>query len=150
MVKVLFVCVHNSARSQMAMTFLNEYGKDLFVAESAGLEKGTLNPYVIKSMAELGYDISNNETNEVFEYYKQGRSYSFVIKVCDEMNGQRCPIFPGALHEEYWNLPDPAAFKGSEIEILKQVNDIRDEILKRVQAFIHTHEAFALSRKNKS
>jgi len=150
MVKVLFVCVHNSARSQMAMTFLNEYGKDLFVAESAGLEKGTLNPYVIKSMAELGYDISNNETNEVFEYFKQGRSYSFVIKVCDEMNGQRCPIFPGALHEEYWNLPDPAAFKGSEIEILKQVHDIRDEILKRVQAFIHTHEAFALSRKNKS
>ena len=147
MVKVLFVCVHNSARSQMAMTFLNDYGKDLFIAESAGLEKGTLNPYVIKSMAELGYDISKNETNEVFEYYKQGRSYSFVIKVCDEMNGQRCPIFPGALHEEYWNLPDPAAFKGTETEILKQVNDIRDEILKRVQAFIHTHEAFALSRK---
>ena len=88
-----YLCVQNSARSQIAMTFLNDYGKDLFIAESAGLEKGTLNPYVIQSMAELGYDISGNETNEVFDYFKQGRTYSFVVKVCDEMNGQRCPIF---------------------------------------------------------
>ena len=131
----------------MAMTFLNDYGKDLFIAESAGLEKGTLNPYVIQSMAELGYDISGNETNEVFDYFKQGRTYSFVVKVCDEMNGQRCPIFPGALHEEYWNLPDPAAFVGTDQEILQQVNAIRDEISKRVHAFIKTHEGFAISRK---
>ncbi len=148
MLKVLFVCIHNSARSQMAMTFLNDYGKKLFIAESAGLEKGTLNPYVIKSMAELGYDLSNNETNEVFDYFKQGRTYSFVVKVCDEMNEQRCPIFPGALHEEYWNLPDPAAFTGTEEEISTQVNQIRDEISKRVHAFIKIHEAFALSRKS--
>jgi len=139
--------VQNSARSQIAMTFLNDYGKDLFIAESAGLEKGTLNPYVIQSMAELGYDISGNETNEVFDFFKQGRTYSFVVKVCDEMNGQRCPIFPGALHEEYWNLPDPAAFIGTEEEILQQVSAIRDEISKRFHAFIKTHEGFAISRK---
>jgi len=147
MVKVLFVFVHNSARSQMAMTFLNDYGKDLFIAESASSEKGTLNPYVIQSMAELGYDISNNQTNEVFDYFKQGRTYSFIVKVCDEMNGQRCPIFPGALHGEYWNLPDPAAFIGTEEEILQQVSAIRDEISKRVHAFIKTHEGFSISRK---
>ena len=147
MVKVLFVCVHNSARSQIGETYLNHLAGDLFIAESAGLEKGTLNPLVVESMKEVGFDISNNQTNSVFDFFKEGREYSFIIKVCDEMNGQRCPIFPNALREVYWNLPNPSAFTGSKEERLDQVREIRDEIKKRVQDFIEEHREFAQLRK---
>ena len=81
MQKVLFVCIHNSARSQMAETFLNDLGEGRFVAESAGLEKGVLNPIVVEAMAELGYDISNNQTDSVFDFFKEGRNYDYVVKV---------------------------------------------------------------------
>ena len=147
MLKVLFVCVHNSARSQMAEAFLNELGEGLFFSESAGLEKGTLNPYVIKVMAEMGYDISQNKTKDVFDFYKQGKTYTYVIKVCDEMNGQRCPIFPGALKDIYWNLVDPASFSGSEESILFQTRLVRDQILQKVKEFISENKDFALKRQ---
>lgn len=146
MIKVLFVCVHNSARSQMAETFLNDFGKDLFIAHSAGLEKGTLNPNVVKVMAEIGYDISQNETKSVFDFYKENRQYTFVVKVCDEINGQRCPIFPGALKDIYWNLSDPAALKGSQDEILERTREIRDQIKTLVIDFIEEHQEYAQRR----
>lgn len=94
--KVLFICVHNGARSQMAEAFLNKYGSNKFIAESAGLEPGTLNPIVVDAMKEIGIDISANETKGVFEFFKQGRRYNYVITVCDESNAERCPIFPGS------------------------------------------------------
>jgi arsenate reductase len=146
MVRVLFLCVHNSARSQMGEAFLNDLGKGLFVAESAGLERGTLNPYVVEAMAEVGYDIAGNQVDAVFDFFKEGRQYSYVIKVCDEINGQRCPIFPHTLQEHYWNLPDPAAFTGTHEEILAKVREIRDEIQRRVLRFIEDHKAFAMER----
>lgn len=146
MEKVLFVCVHNSARSQIAETYLNDFGKSLFIAESAGIEKGQLNPYVIEVMAEDGYDISNNSVNSVFDYYKEGRRYTYVVKVCDEINGQRCPVFPHALKDIYWNLEDPAAYKGSKEEILEKTRQIRDVIKNKVLEFIKTYEDHAKSR----
>lgn len=146
MLKVLFVCVHNSARSQIAETYLNDLGKELFIAESAGLEKGKLNPYVVKAMGEEGYDISGNDVNKVFDYYKEGRRYSYIIKVCDEINGQRCPVFPHALKDIYWNLPDPALFKGTEEEILYQIRQLRDDIKGKVLDFIERYEAYAKNR----
>jgi len=146
MLKILFVCVHNSARSQMAETYLNDLGKGLFIAESAGIEKGELNPYVVKVMAEEGYDISNNEVNKAFDFYKEGRRYSYVVKVCDEINGQRCPIFPHTLKDFYWNLPDPSSFKGSEEDILEQIRQLRDYIKIKVLEFIETYKDFAKSR----
>jgi arsenate reductase (thioredoxin) len=94
MIKILFVCVHNAARSQMAEAFLNRIGAGKFSAESAGLEAGTLNPLVVEAMNEVGYDLSNNQTKSVFDFYRSGKIFHHVIKVCDEMNGQRCPIFP--------------------------------------------------------
>lgn len=148
MVKVLFVCIHNSARSQMAETFLNDLGQGVFEAESAGLEAGTLNPYVVKVMAELGYDISNNETNDVFDFHKEGRVYQAVIKVCDQINGERCPIFPKTLINENWNLEDPSSMQGDEASILKRTREIRDLILDRVKNFVAEHKAFAESRKS--
>ena len=94
-IKVLFVCVHNSARSQMAEAFLNQLAGDKFFAESAGFEPGKLNPIVVEAMKEIGIDISKNQTKSVFDFFKQGRLYHFVIAVCDGANAERCPIFPG-------------------------------------------------------
>ena len=147
MVRVLFVCVHNSARSQIGETYLNDFGKDLFVAESAGIEAGTLNPNVVEVMKEDGYDISKNQTDSVFEFFKQNRQYSFVIKVCDEIHGQKCPIFPHALNDLYWNIEDPSAFNGSKEEVLEKTRQVRDQIKAKVLAFIEEHRAFAEKRK---
>lgn len=148
MIKVLFVCIHNSARSQMAETFLNDLGAGLFEAESAGLEAGTLNPYVVRAMRELDYDISGNETNDVFDYHKEGRIYQAVVKVCDQINGERCPIFPRTLINENWNLEDPSSIQGDDEAIMNRTREIRDQILERVKAFIDEHKAFAESRKS--
>ncbi len=148
MLKVLFVCVHNSARSQMAETFLNDLGFGLFEAESAGLEAGTLNPYVVRAMREIGYDISKNETNDVFEFHKEGRTYQAVVKVCDQINGERCPIFPRTLINENWNLEDPSSIQGDDDAIMERTRKIRDLILNHVQSFIKTHKEFAERRSS--
>jgi len=131
MIKVLFVCVHNSARSQMAEAFLNRLGNGDFIAESAGLEPGVLNPFVVKAMSEIGYDISQNPTKSVFDFFREGRTYRYVIKVCDQIHGQRCPVFPGALHAIDWNLEDPAQAEGSDEDKLQKAREIRDQIKAR-------------------
>jgi len=138
MLKVLFVCVHNSARSQMAEAFFNRYAKGSDTAESAGIEAGRLNPYVVKAMAEKGFDISQNDTNGVFDFYKDGRRYSHVIAVCDAEAAQRCPIFPGVIRRELWSFPDPSTFTGTEDEIMAQV---RDEIERKVIALLQAEGA---------
>lgn len=81
MTKVLFLCVHNSARSQIAEAYLKKFGGDDFEAESAGLEPGKLNPFVIDVLKEDGIDISNNTTDDVFDFFKQGKIFSYVITV---------------------------------------------------------------------
>ena len=93
--KVLFVCVHNSARSQMAEAWLNHFGGEQFEAESAGLSPGTLNPLVVKVMQEVGIDISHKKTQAVFDLFQTGRLFKYVITVCDETSAEKCPIFPG-------------------------------------------------------
>ena len=123
--KVLFVCIHNSARSQMAEAFLNKYGNEFFSAESAGLEPGTLNPNVIQVMKEEGIDISQKETQSVFDLFKTGKLYNAVITVCDEVSAERCPIFPGAVKRIAWSFTDPASFKGTNEEILEQTRRVQ-------------------------
>jgi arsenate reductase (thioredoxin) len=134
--KILFVCIHNSARSQMAEAFLNLMGENKFIAESAGLEPGVLNPLVVKSMAETGIDISGNQTKDVFEFLKEGRKYNYVITVCDETSGQRCPVFPGALERINWSFEDPSSLQGTEDEKLARIAVIRDSIKQKVEEFI--------------
>ena len=134
--KVLFVCIHNSARSQMAEAFLNKYGKDQFQAESAGIEPGKMNPKVVKVMQEVGIDLSKKETRAVFDLLKQGRSYDAVITVCDAASAEKCPDFPGKGKKLAWYFEDPSAFKGTEGEILKKTRHVRNEIEKAVQDFI--------------
>ena len=93
--KVLFVCIHNSARSQMAEEILRKLAGDRFEVESAGLEPGKLNPIIIESLKEEGIDITGKPTKAAFDLYKKGNHYDYVITVCDEASAERCPIFPG-------------------------------------------------------
>ena len=94
-INVLFVCIHNSARSQMAETFLNVLGNGKFEAESAGIEPGPLNPLVVEVMKEVGIDISKNRTKSVLEFIEKKKAFDYVITVCDETSAERCPSFPG-------------------------------------------------------
>jgi arsenate reductase len=135
---VLFVCLHNSARSQMAEAFLNSLGNGHFYAESAGLEAGTLNPNVVEVMKEVGIDISQNKTDSVFEFFKQGRLYAYVIAVCDAVNAEKCPIFPGVCKRLNWSFTNPADFIGTKEEILAQTRIVRDQIKTEVEKFIES------------
>ncbi len=134
--KILFVCIHNSARSQMAEAFLNKLGGDKFEAESAGLEPGKLNPLVVKSMRAVGIDISKNRTKDVFEFLKVGKTYSYVITVCDEASAEKCPLFPGIAKQLHWSFIDPSSFQGSPEKKLEMTAKVRDEIKMKVERFI--------------
>ena len=135
--KILFVCIHNSARSQMAEAFLNQLGSESFEAESAGIEPGKLNPNVVQVMQEAGLDISGNETKDVFAMFKQGKMFQAVITVCDAASAERCPIFPGMTKRIGWSFPDPSQFTGSKEEILQQTREVRDEIREKIKEFIN-------------
>ena len=139
--KILFVCIHNSARSQMAEAFMNYYGGEKFISESAGIEPGKLNPLVIKAMLETGIDISNNKTKSVFDFLEAGKTYDYVITVCDETSGERCPYFPGNSKRLHWTFDDPSAFTGTDEEKLIKIKEIRDKIKNRIKEFISCYEA---------
>ncbi len=128
MTKVLFLCVHNSGRSQMAEAFLRKHGAGRFEAESAGLEPGRLNPYVVEAMAELGIDISRNATKSVMDLFHAGRVFQIVVAVCSKEAAERCPIFPSLSKKLHWPFEDPAALTGTKDEIMAGVRRIRDQI----------------------
>lgn len=131
--KVLFICVHNSARSQMAEAWLNHLCGDYFEGQSAGLEPGTLNPLVVEAMADVGIDISRKETQSVFDVFKTGQLFAYVITVCDETSAEKCPIFPGPTRRLHWSFPDPSQLQGSDAAKLEQVRVIRDEIRSKIE-----------------
>ncbi len=131
--RVLFVCVHNSARSQMAEAFLRAFAGDSFEVESAGLEPAeAVNPLVVEAMAELGFDLSGRKPKSAFELFRQGRLYDYVISVCED-GGERCPVFPGLTRRWHWPFPDPARVTGTREERLAQVRAIRDQIRAKVE-----------------
>lgn len=134
--KILFVCIHNSARSQMAEAFLKKYGGDHFLVESAGLEPGTLNPNVVTVMQEVGIDLSQKPTQAVFDLFRKGRLYNAVVTVCDEASAERCPIFPGRVKRLNWSFPDPSTFSGTPEEILQKTREVRDEVEAKIKAFV--------------
>ncbi|HEY4063988.1 MAG TPA: arsenate reductase ArsC [Puia sp.] len=134
--RILFVCIHNSARSQMAEAFLKKYGGDLFEAESAGIEPGTLNPNVVTVMQEAGIDLTGKSTQGVFDLFQKGRLYNAVITVCDKEAAERCPIFPGTVKRIAWSFRDPSAFSGTREEVLHHTREIRDEIGQAIKNFV--------------
>uniref|UniRef100_E6PGP3 Thioredoxin-coupled arsenate reductase n=1 Tax=mine drainage metagenome TaxID=410659 RepID=E6PGP3_9ZZZZ len=130
--RVLFLCVHNSARSQMAEAFANARFSDRLIAESAGLEAGALNPLAVEAMRERGIDISQKQTRHVFDLVTSGKLFDYVITVCDESNAERCPVFPGVTQRIHWSFPDPGALVGPDEERLARTREIRDAIEARV------------------
>lgn len=138
--RVLFMCIHNSARSQMAEAWLNHLHGDQFEAQSAGLEPGALNPLAVKVMQEVGIDISGKTTKRVFDLVKAGEVFSYAIAVCDQASAERCPIFPGFTKRLQWSFPDPSAVTGSEEEKLEKVREIRDGIKAKIEDWYEHRE----------
>lgn len=130
---VLFVCIHNSARSQMAEAFANKLCREDVRASSAGLEPGRLNRLVVQVMSEAGIDISQNATKSVNDPDVAQRSYDFVVTVCDEASAERCPVFPGGGERLHWGFEDPSRFTGTREEILDRLRTLRDAIETRVE-----------------
>src|SRR5215813_6266198 len=134
--RVLFICVHNSARSQMAEALLNQMCGDEFEAHSAGLHPGTLNPLVVEAMDEIGIDISQNKTKSVFDIWKSCELFQYVISVCDEESAEKCPIFPGPTTRLHWSFHDPSSATGTYEQKLQKVRQIRDEIASKIQDWL--------------
>jgi arsenate reductase len=132
---VLFVCIHNSARSQMAEAFLKAECGEEFEVCSAGLEPGRLNPVVVEAMREIGIDISGNQTKAVSEMIKSGKTFAYVITVCDETSAERCPVFPGVTTRLHWSFPDPSAIQGTREQKLAGTREIRDAINAKVKVW---------------
>ena len=133
--RVLFVCVHNSARSQMAEAWMNRLCGDRFQASSAGLEPGKLNPLVVAVMKEAGIDISGKSTRGINDVIEAGETFDYVVTVCDEASAERCPYFPGQGKRLHMGFADPAVVEGTEEEKLQIIRTIRDSIKKAVEEF---------------
>jgi arsenate reductase len=141
MVSVLCLCVHNSARSQIAEAYFRIFGGDLFDVESAGIEPGQLNPFVVETLKEDGIDISAKKTQDVFALYKMGRTYRYVITVCSREAAERCPVFPGLSEKLHWPFADPSTFTGGHEEVMVKVRALRDAIKDKVKGFVSEYRA---------
>ncbi|MDP8212727.1 MAG: arsenate reductase ArsC [Candidatus Zapsychrus exili] len=133
---ILFICIHNSARSQMAEEILRKLAPDKFDVESAGIEPGNLNPFAVSVLREIGINIEGKKTQSVSELINSGKSYDYVIKVCDEANASKCPIFPGNEKQIRWGFSDPSSFEGSAEEKLAFTRVVREEIQLKIKEFI--------------
>lgn len=134
--RVLFLCTHNSSRSQMAEGFLQARGASRFAAFSAGTQPRAVHPLAIRAMAELGLDISEaaGHSAKGIDAFA-GQTFDLVVTVCDDA-AEECPFFPGARRQEHWGFPDPSAATGSEEERLAVFRQVRDAIGARVDAFV--------------
>jgi arsenate reductase len=128
--RVLFVCTHNSARSQMAEGFLRELGCGRFEAHSAGTEATRLHPFAIQAMAEVGIDISTQESKTIDRYI--GEPFDLVITVCDDA-AEACPVFPNARERRHWSFPDPSKAIGPDDRRFTVFAQIRDDIRARIE-----------------
>jgi len=128
--RVLFLCTHNSARSQMAEGLLRSLGGERFDAHSAGTEATGVRPLAVAAMNELGIDISR-QTSKTLDPYVDQR-FDYVVTVCDDAN-ESCPIFPNATHRLHWSLPDPSRATGTEERQLATYRTVRDELRKRIE-----------------
>jgi arsenate reductase (thioredoxin) len=129
--RVLFLCTHNSARSQMAEGLLRDLARDRFEAFSAGTEATHVRPLAIRTMEEIGVDISRQESKTLDRYLDQ--PFDYVITVCDDAN-EACPYFPGAMSRLHWSFEDPSKAEGSEEERLEVFRSVRERIKDRMQA----------------
>ncbi|VAX35683.1 Arsenate reductase thioredoxin-coupled, LMWP family [hydrothermal vent metagenome] len=134
--KVLFVCIHNSARSQMAEELLRKMAGDKFEVESAGLEPGKLNSFVVEVLKEEGIDITGKQTKAVLDLLKAGKTYHYVIAVCDGASAEKCPVFPGTSEKIHWSFTDPSGLEGSDKEKIQKIRKIKKEIKDKLQQWL--------------
>ena len=144
--RVLFICVHNAARSQMAEAFLNFLGNGAYEATSAGLEPTVVNPVVVDAMLEVGYDIGNKKTRSVFDLFREGRLFDAVITVCKESVEERCPVFPGVARRLKWEFDDPGAIEGAYETRLAGTERIRDQIREKIETWLREESEAGVSR----
>lgn len=131
--RVLFLCTHNSARSQMAEGFLRAMAGDRFEAGSAGTEKTSVNPLAVRAMAELGIDLGGH-TSKVYADVEVP-AWDYLITVCDDAN-ERCPWVPGSVQRLHWSFPDPSRASGTEEERLVVFRRVRDQIQARLTGWL--------------
>jgi arsenate reductase len=133
--RVLFLCTHNTARSQMAEAFLREFAGDRFEVFSAGSEPREIDPYVRKVMAEAGLDLSGQRSKSVVEFLGK-MSFGYLIIVCEKIE-EHCPItFPGFRYRMFWPFEDPVAFIGSDDAKLAKFREVRDKIAARIKLWL--------------
>ena len=140
--RVLFLCTHNSSRSQMAEGLLRERGGKRYRVFSAGTHPRSVHPLAVKAMAELGIDISEAAGHRAkgMEEFVNAPPMNLVVTVCDEA-AEECPYFPNARKQWHWSFPDPSKSTGTEEERLTVFRQVRDAIAARIEAFLaHNHE----------
>jgi arsenate reductase len=131
--RVLFLCTHNSARSQMAEGLLRHLAGERFEAMSAGTEATHVRPLAMRAMEEIGVDISEQESKTLERYLHE--PFDYVIMVCVDAN-EACPYFPGALSRLHWSLEDPSKAEGSEEERMGVFRGVCDEIELKIRDWL--------------
>jgi len=133
--RILFLCIHNSCRSQMAEGLMRQTAGERFEAHSAGLEARGVNPLAIRAMEEIGIDVSTHRSKTIDELGDQ--PFDYVVTTCDEAQ-EACPRWPGGGRMLHWGFPDPAAATGSEEERMAVFRQVRDSIAARIREFLHS------------
>jgi arsenate reductase len=146
---VLFICTHNSARSQMAEAYLRAMAGDRYQAESAGFEPRPLNSLVVQAMAEDGLDISKQISKSVFDLYKAGRMFDYVVTVCDDSLPGQCPVFPGVTKRLHLPFADPSDLSGDYMQNLAMVEQVRDAVKTEVSRLVREWDGQALARRER-
>ena len=142
MKRVLFLCTHNSARSQMAEAYLGAVAGDRFVVASAGTHATRVHPLALTVMEEIGISLAGHTSKTLDAFL--GQSWDYVITVCDNAN-EHCPIFPPPAARLHWSFPDPSQTTGTEEERLQKFRGVRDEIIRRIRAWLIEEESVLLS-----
>lgn len=135
-IRVLFLCTHNSARSQIAEAMLRHMGGDDFAAFSAGTEVTRVHPLALAALAERGIDRHGLSSKHLSDFV--GQPFAVVITVCDRAN-DACPVFPDDTERIHWSFPDPSAVEGTDAERLAAFRQVREGLAQRLAPFIETH-----------
>ena len=132
--KVIFLCTHNAARSQMAEAFLKKYAGDYFDVYSAGFNPQPIHPLTIKVMKEIGFDLAKQQPKDLWPLAKS-EHFGIIITVCRK-GEEECPTMPGASTRLYWDLEDPAGFNGTEEEKVAKFREVTDQVERKVKDFL--------------
>ena len=130
---IIFICIHNSARSQMAEAYMKYFHQKDFNCYSAGLEQGKLNPIVVDAMLMDNIDISQNRSEIIDKYLNSNINFDYIVTVCDQASAQKCPYFPGNGKRIHFGFEDPSSLNGTYKENLKNTILIRDKIKNKVK-----------------